>query len=265
MFSGVILGGCSLVDAFGSASPSIDAPPIDSPFLDAPADAPIDVAPVVDARPNVSSLTLDGATQFAFTTSTALNVDLPVTYEAWAFAVSTTGAQRIVVSERLSSNDYTALQIQISASGTWRCVFTHNTSEQVDLDTAEVALPSTWTHVALVLSATQQNCYVNGALTAQRNQALIHTTTVNAGFEIGAGFQGSSNAAFFEGAIDEVRVWSTGRSTVDIATTMTTTLTGTEPDLIAYWTLDDSLADRTSNGIDLVAGGTPGFSANVPF
>ena len=100
------------------------------------------------------SISLNGTSQFASTGNTGINVGLPVTYEAWAYTGSTspTALQRIVVSERLTTNAYTPLQIQISPSGVWQCVFTNSSPQpiqQVNLNTNVTVAANTWTHLAL--------------------------------------------------------------------------------------------------------------------
>jgi len=217
------------------------------------------------------SISLNGTSQFASTGNTGINVGLPVTYEAWAYTGSTspTALQRIVVSERLTTNAYTPLQIQISPSGVWQCVFTNSSPQpiqQVNLNTNVTVAANTWTHLALALSGTSADCYVNGVLKAQQSVAITLPTTAKAGWEIGAGYQGGfPDGAFFDGLIDEVRVWSSYRSADDIRNAMSTPPSGGESGLKAYWKLDDALLDATSHGLDLTGAGTPSFSTNVPY
>lgn len=40
---------------------------------------------------------------------------------------------------------------------------------------------------------------------------------------------------FFEGEIDEMRVWNVARTEAQIKATMSSSLTGSEPGLVAYW------------------------------
>ncbi len=47
----------------------------------------------------------------------------------------------------------------------------------------------------------------------------------------------------FKGAIDEVRIWNRSLSPTEIRQTMCSKLTGTEPNLIGYWTFDETSGD----------------------
>jgi len=236
-------------------------------------DAALADGSLTDASANAAnrSISLNGTNQFASTGNTGINLGLPVTYEAWAYTGSTspTSLQRIVISERLTTNAYTPLQIQISQSGVWQCVFTNNSpqpSQQVNLNTSVTVAANTWTHLALALSDTSADCYVNGVLKAQQGVAITLPTTAKAGWEIGAGYQGGfPDGAFFAGLIDEVRVWSSYRSVDDIRSAMNAPLSGRENSLKAYWKFDDALLDATPNGFDLTGVGTPSFSTNVPY
>ena len=56
---------------------------------------------------------------------------------------------------------------------------------------------------------------------------------------------------FFNGIIDEVRIWDSARTQEQIQAKMKTTLQGDEPGLIGYWNFDDGTAnDLTANGND---------------
>jgi hypothetical protein len=53
--------------------------------------------------------------------------------------------------------------------------------------------------------------------------------------------------AFFQGKIDELRIWNTARSQADIQNTMNQTLAGNEQGLVGYWQFDGDTQDKTSN------------------
>lgn len=68
------------------------------------------------------------------------------------------------------------------------------------------------------------------------------------------GRSGGATDGYFNGAIDEVRVWSRALTGDEIRTEMRVRLIGDEPGLAAYWRCDegegDLLYDRTGNGSD---------------
>ncbi len=224
-----------------------------------------DAAVVADASSYAAnrSVSLNGTSQFASTGNTSLNIGLPATYEAWVRSATADSAQHIVVSERLTTNAYAPLQIQ-AQSGVWQCVFTNNSNQQVNLNTNVAVAVNTWTHLAFALSSTSADCYVNGVLAARQSLAITLPTNAKAGLAIGSGYQGV-DGAFFSGLIDDVRVWSSYRSTDEIKNTMSRPLSGSESGLKAYWKFDDSFFDGTSNVFNLTGSGSPTFSPNVPY
>ncbi len=101
----------------------------------------------------------------------------------------------------------------------------------------------TWKHVAFVRNGNSVQLYVDGVLDASLSpvpQDVSNTTD----FEIGTG----PCNRFFEGEIDDVRVWNAARSATDIVNNMGCELVGTETDLEAYITFDKSTCTGCSSG-----------------
>ena len=99
-----------------------------------------------------------------------------------------------------------------------------------------------WTHVALVYNQSQVKIYINGVLfhTAVSTGAVGDLITDQNDFRIGGR---QSSAQFFNGIIDEVRVWNKARSGDEIAKTYNDTLSANyyasaDSGLIGYWRLD---------------------------
>ena len=55
--------------------------------------------------------------------------------------------------------------------------------------------------------------------------------------------------AFFNGRIDEFRVWNVARSAAEIASTMGHTLVGNEPGLTGYWKFDDATGTTAADSV----------------
>ena len=89
-----------------------------------------------------------------------------------------------------------------------------------------------WHHVALVLSTTGRQLYINGALDAQDSLAAQPHRIVS----VGVRDDGDYN---WIGGISEIRVWNTARSQAEIQQNMTTPLTGDESGLVGYWPLNE--------------------------
>ncbi len=120
--------------------------------------------------------------------------------------------------------------------------------------TASFPIPSddlnTWVHLAGVYDGTAWHLYRNGQLEASAPDTA-GAIPVSAGWTIG----GSHNSdRLFVGDIDEVRLWSIGRTAADLKDTMDSTLTGTEQSLVGVWRYDGKV----------MRDGTPGRHDGAP-
>jgi hypothetical protein len=68
-----------------------------------------------------------------------------------------------------------------------------------------------------------------------------------------------------DGLFDEVRVWNCIRTQDEIYYNYLRQLSGSEPNLVAYWRLNNNYLDETANNNDLTASNAPVFSVVVPF
>lgn len=123
--------------------------------------------------------------------------------------------------------------------------------------------PGVWTHVAATLSAAsgEARIYVNGELQATATRADIPFTALripsgrDLGIQIG-GCNGLSDAPqnrTFDGAYDEVKIWSVARTPDDIQCGRLRSLAGNEPALELYYRCNQAdgvyeLCDATGNG-----------------
>jgi hypothetical protein len=108
-----------------------------------------------------------------------------------------------------------------------------------------VNLIGAWHHVAATFDGTTRRILVDGVVLGS-GPALGH----NAGsgnFHIGS----ANGGEFFAGQMDEVRVWSVGRTATQIQGAMRRQLPGNEPGLVVCYRFDDGaglLASETTSG-----------------
>jgi len=108
-----------------------------------------------------------------------------------------------------------------------------------------------WIHFAMVYDQTAVTLYVNGNFMAgmvgsQRMPAgggML--ATVRTMLTIG----GNPRGAYFNGAIDEFRMWNIARSQADIMATMGTKLVGNEDGLVGYWKFDDGTGTTAKDSV----------------
>jgi len=112
-----------------------------------------------------------------------------------------------------------------------------------------------WTHVAGTYDGSKIRLYINGNLVAQED----YTSDIGSG-ETGL-YIGGLTSQYFNGLIDDVRLWNVVRSQSQIQASMNQTLTGSETGLVGYWPMDadyttgaglKAVADKTANHNDLV-------------
>ena len=112
-----------------------------------------------------------------------------------------------------------------------------------DFDVSISGSKNAWTHFALVYDGTNVKLYANGILKADKTRSL---NTVSNTFYIG---KWGSN--YFDGQIDEVRVWNVARTQEQIQATMNVELSGSESDLLAYYRMNEgsgtTITDNSTN------------------
>ena len=105
-----------------------------------------------------------------------------------------------------------------------------------------------WFHVALTWNGSVARAYVNGQRVGP-NLDFTNGSIPNNGNATRIGFD--DNGWYLNGRIDEVRIWNTTRSQSDILSTMFSSLSGSESNLVGYWNFDDGTAtDGSNNGND---------------
>ena len=132
----------------------------------------------------------------------------------------------------------------------------------------------TWYHIALTCdvsqpSATTFELYLN--TTSQGNGTSILSANPSAisdnttAFCVGCGLNNGVPLRFFDGLIDDIRVWNDIRTSSEISANYQRELAGNEANLQGYWKLNNNYLDQTTNDNDLTPSGTPVFSTDVPF
>lgn len=121
-----------------------------------------------------------------------------------------------------------------------------------------------WIHIAIARDTTAKNylIYTDGIL----RETLAYTNNPTGGstadFQVGVALDTGGNV-YYDGLIDEVRVWNTLRDATQISANYQADVTG-QSGLVGYWKLNNDYVDVTGNN-DLTASGSPVFSTDVPF
>ncbi|MEX2214850.1 MAG: LamG-like jellyroll fold domain-containing protein, partial [Phycisphaeraceae bacterium] len=179
------------------------------------------------------ALAFAGAGDFV---STTLNIDQSsgsagVTFEAWVFPTSTSSGRHHVISTNNGGSDWSLLR----NGSTWQ-VFNGSTA----ISTGFTVDVNSWQHVAVVFKpGVGFDFYKNGQ---KFTSSALTFDTNDANVNIGRNPQ---SGEYFDGIIDEVRVWNTQRTEGEILGAMNAPLVGDEPGLAGYWPLDEGTGNAT--------------------
>lgn len=117
---------------------------------------------------------------------------------------------------------------------------------------------NTWNHAAVVVNGNTVQLYLNGQLSAAGVLATMPSFQPGA---LNIGAVGEPGKGLFKGAMDEVRLWRTARSAVEIQYDMLNSLAGNESGLSGYWRFDEGGGTYTA---DMSGNGNTGTMVNNP-
>jgi len=216
---------------------------------------------------NTHSLVLNGSNQYATisdASQTGLDITGDLTIEAWVNK-SATGADTVCgkYQDASSAKSYslavntTRIDFRISEDGSSEDYLQYSPGTALSLNT--------WYHIAVTwdASASTATFYINGESVGTDTTTYTSLYDTAANFSIGR--LGSSAQGYFDGLIDEVRVWNDVRTEAEIQDNLGVELVGTEANLQGYWKLNNDYTDETANGNDLTPITSPVFTTEIPF
>ncbi len=125
--------------------------------------------------------------------------------------------------------------------------FVRTPGGNAEITGATVLSTDTWYHVACTYSNPTLRIYINGVEDADAVDTGPGALTANSFFNIATSLGGR----YFDGQIDEVRVWSDLRTTAEIRANMYRELAGNEGNLLAYYKMSNgtgtTLTDNSEN------------------
>lgn len=236
--------------------------------------------PPIYLRDSTHSLDLEsGSSQYAYITNanqTGIGVSGDFTIEAWVKPESYSSAGSVIASKDTfpaSGNDRSYLFYIMEGgadTGKLSCVYwASGNSNETNFRTTNVATTlGTWTHIAVTVSVstTTATFYVNGVSVASSKIGGTATTLANNAVNFNIGRRNGTSTLYFDGLIDDVRVWNDVRTAQEIQDNYLVGLVGNEANLVGYWKFNNNYLDETSNNNDLTASGSPVFSStDIPF
>lgn len=174
-----------------------------------------------------------------YVSAPALNKSLnTVTYEAW---IKLTGTQNDIAGI-IFNRGASAYGLNLRSNGQ---LMYHWNDSFWDWNSGLTVPQNEWVHVALVIKPTSATIYLNdkSATKTGVHNPESFAEAIKLGYD-----QGNR---YFKGLMDEVRVWSVAKTKQEILADMNTQLTGAEPNLVAYYKMNESTG---SSAMDMVSG-----------
>jgi len=181
----------------------------------------------------------------------SLDLASTLTLEAWVFLEGPTKVNFNEYVLRKGTNyafavsvAYTTFQAQVHLAAT------PSTTERLVSTKPACWFDGKWVHVAMTYQSGDWRLYLNGELDAVKTDVTGTLNTTTLPFQIGATGVIPPNG-FFNGKIDEVRVWNTVRSQAQIQANMFNSLVGNEAGLVGYWPMNEgsgtTVVDQSPN------------------
>lgn len=114
-------------------------------------------------------------------------------------------------------------------------------------------------------SLSQATFYVSGKNIGVTTGAKTAISNNASAFIIGANNGGSGITNYFDGQVDDVRLWNATRTDAQMLQYLNTQMLGNEANLVGYWKFNSTLTDATSSANTLTNNGGATFSSVVPF
>ena len=177
-----------------------------------------------------------------------------MTVEAW---IRTSDASDHIIAS-FDRSEYWRLEINGSGAGSGKVGFDIATDDGIlDFGGSTVISDGAWHHIAAVFNAGSVKIYVDGYLDASTTKGTKFGTGVSGYGYIGVGSEARSfnhktgPDDYFNGDIDEVRIWNVARNISQIQNSMNGCLLGSETGLQAYYKMEDgsgtTLSDHSNN------------------
>ncbi|MEL6810586.1 MAG: LamG-like jellyroll fold domain-containing protein [Bacteroidota bacterium] len=215
--------------------------------------------PLIGDCGNGASLNFDGENDQINVANGFTSTMDEVTVEARIFIERLSGWHAILNTDAFSAAGDLHFQIRPDKNLSWT-VGGNNVSAIFEPN----FIPNQWYDIAVVYSTSAQTatCYIDGVLLSTFNFTTANAVGANRPFNIGSW----NDERFFDGNIDELRIWNVARSQADIQSTVGTTLVGNETGLIALYTFNEGSPCGDNAGIttveDLASGSYDGALSN---
>jgi len=201
------------------------------------------------------ALAFSGSSYLSIGNSVSVRPSTALTLEAWVYVTNHLGTdRRMLISKDDDWNPATSGYHMWIEGGSGTPVFGvgNNVVNGTYVAGADPFPLNGWHHLAGTFVAGTLQLYLDGVLIASSNSApatIGYSTDELRIGRLSAAF--STYNYFFDGRIDEIRIWNRALTEAEIRHKMTERLTGTEPGLAAYWRMDEGTDNTCPGGQDV--------------
>lgn len=218
-----------------------------------------------------AALIFDGSDDYCeIAADSSLNLTSEITIEAWVKWAGNNGATSFQI---ILNQDFIAYEIAIGGNaetGHFLWYLDGVTVSAFPVSggwyNAGAIRVNRWTHVAVAYDGSEVRTYIDGEETGAIS-AFGNIAVRNNHVRVGARGVGAPGG-FFNGAIDEVRLWNVGRTSLEIEDNMDRALTGGETGLVLHLSMEEGTgqvaADSSPLGNDARLGATVGTDPQDP-
>ena len=201
----------------------------------------------LQTRAQSNALNFDGVNDYVYTPTQVAAPGI-FTMEAWFKTSASVGGPIVGFNDNTSNTGVVSHDRYIYTLNDGKITFgVHNGSVANYLTTTNSYNDGKYHHVAATYSgATGMNLYVDGVLVASNN--VTGSVAYNGYWKIGGMANWGTNV-YFNGTIDEVRIWSTARTATEIQNNLYNDVSPTATGLTNYFKFDQGLAGGTNTGI----------------
>ncbi|NCR19620.1 MAG: LamG domain-containing protein [Microcystis aeruginosa LL13-03] len=191
------------------------------------------------ARPEGKALFFDGVNDYiSLGSQPGIEATNSLTIEAW-IKVKNFGDWDGIVTQGTNSSPFA---MQLWSDGSLRF-----TASGVSWNSDKKIVVNEWHHVSVTYDKTANflTFYINGEVAGTKDNVNINLWKSNEPLIIGADLPGGDE--FFDGSLDEVRVWNIARTQVQIQANLSQKLSGNEQGLAGYWNFEESTGNTVND------------------
>jgi len=168
----------------------------------------------------------------------------PFTLELWIKPSVTTKTPTLV--SKYNRGKWGQYMVKLEPGGG---VFFHREVAPWGLRTSDQLQANVFHHIAAVYNGKRSSIWVNGSMWVDQKEGA-QDNDPQTPVLFGAVMDNSKTMDFFDGVIDEVRIWSVARTQEQLRAAMHLSLTGGEDGLAGYWPLDECAGERAKDMIN---------------